>query len=496
MLNMNDSLNIATNETSLDQVRRTAREGLLEKHGVDEAHLFSALSIALGRASDFADIYLNGTISESWSLEGGAVRGGTWLCDSGFGIRVLKGEEATFASSQRIAADTLHDVARQIRSGAETIVPTPVLNANFVPESGRSLYVPRAPLASVNAAQKLALLKRIDELARLKDPRVVEVNARLGASWEAVWIARCDGLSLGDVRPMLSLSVNVRVKSGARIESAGGGIGGRFCVTSLTDEDIRKLVHDRVDAALMKLDAQPAPAGKMTVVVGPGWNGVLLHEAVGHGLEADGIRRKTSAFAGRVGERVAARDVTIVDDGTLKGRRGSLNFDDEGCETQRTVLIEDGILRGYMQDSLNARLMNMKPTGNGRREDYSVLPMPRMTNTFMLNGDHEHVEIISSVKHGIYVAGLEGGQVDITSGQFVFEASEAFLIENGKIGAPLKGATITGNGPETIQKISMVGNNLELDTGRAVCGKAGQSIPVGVGQPTVRVDDMTVGGTA
>ncbi|PVX81330.1 metalloprotease TldD [Paraburkholderia unamae] len=494
---MHDTLNAAARHAPLDEVRRAAHAGLLEKHGIDETHLLAALSSALGQSGDFADIYLKETISESWSLEGGAVRGGSWLCDSGFGIRVLKGEEATFASSQRIGADALRAVARQIRSGEEALTRTAQDSGNVpASQSGRSLYAPLAPLGSIDAAQKLALLKRVDELARSKDPRVVEVNATLGASWETVWVARCDGLSLGDVRPMLRLSVNVRVKSGARMESASGGIGGRFGVASWSDEDLRVLVHGRVEAALTKLDARAAPAGKMTVVVGPGWNGVLLHEAVGHGLEADGIRRKTSVFAGRIGERVAARNVTIVDDGTLEGRRGSLNFDDEGCATQRTVLIEDGVLRGYMQDSLNARLMNMKPTGNGRREDYSVLPMPRMTNTFMLNGDREHEEIIASVKNGIYVAGLEGGQVDITSGQFVFEASEAFLIENGKLTAPVKGATITGNGPETIQKISLVGNNLELDTGRAVCGKAGQSVPVSVGQPTVRVDDMTVGGTA
>jgi TldD protein len=496
MSDMNDTLNMATRHTPLHEMDRAAYIGLLEKHGIDEAHLFAALSSALGSSGDFADIYLKESISESWSLEGGAVRGGTWLCDSGLGIRVLKGEEATFASSQRIAADTLRIVAQQIRSGQEASAATPSRDSTLASALRRSLYAPVAPLAAVDAAQKIALLKRIDQLARLEDPRVVEVNARLGATWETVWIARCDGLSVGDVRPMLSLSVNVRVKSGARVESASSGIGGRHGVASWSDEDIRALVHGRVQAALTKLEARPAPAGKMTVVVGPGWNGVLLHEAVGHGLEADGIRLRTSVFAGRIGERVAARNVTIVDDGTMEGRRGSLNFDDEGCPTQRTVLIEDGILRGYMQDSLNARLMNMKPTGNGRREDYSVLPMPRMTNTFMLNGDYEHEEIIASVKHGIYVAGLEGGQVDITSGQFVFEASEAFLIENGKICAPVKGATITGNGPETIQKISLVGSNLELDAGRAVCGKAGQSVPVGVGQPTLRVDDMTVGGTA
>ncbi|MEB4636460.1 metalloprotease TldD [Burkholderia contaminans] len=495
MLDTNQTLT-DTRGTSLHDMRRAAYAGLLDKHGIDETHLFAALNSALGQSGNFADIYLKESIAESWSLEGGAVRGGAWLCDSGFGMRVLNGEEATFASSQRIGADALRTIARQIRSGPDELSHATPRGEPAGLVAARSIYVPRAPLGAIGAERKLALLKRVDELARSKDPRVVEVNAMLAATHETVWVARCDGLSVGDVRPMLRLAINVRVKSGDRIESASGGIGGRYGIASWSDDDIRTLVCDRVDAALTKLDARAAPAGKMTVVVGPGWNGVLLHEAVGHGLEADGIRRKTSVFAGRVGERVAARNVTIVDDGTLEGRRGSLNFDDEGCPTQRTVLIEDGVLRGCMQDSLNARLMNMKPTGNGRRESYAVLPMPRMTNTFMLNGDCEHEEIIASVKRGIYVAGLEGGQVDITSGQFVFEASEAFLIENGRLCAPVKGATITGNGLETIQKISMVGNNLELDTGRAVCGKAGQSVPVSVGQPTVRVDDMTVGGTA
>ena len=495
MLDTNETL-INPRCASLHDMRRTAYAGLLDKYGIDETHLFAALNSALGQSGNFADIYLKESIVESWSLEGGAVRGGAWLCDSGFGIRVLNGEETTFASSQRLGADALRKIARQIRSGPEALSRATPSGAQAGSAAARSIYVPQAPLGAVGAEQKLALLKRVDELARSKDPRVVEVNAMLAATHETMWVARCDGLSAGDVRPMLRLAINVRVKSGDRVESASGGIGGRYGIASWSDDDLRTLVCDRVEAALTKLDAQPAPAGTMAVVVGPGWNGVLLHEAVGHGLEADGIRRKTSVFAGRIGERVAARNVTIVDDGTLEGRRGSLNFDDEGCPTQRTVLIEDGVLRGCMQDSLNARLMNKRPTGNGRRENYSVLPMPRMTNTFMLNGDREHEEIIASVKRGIYVAGLEGGQVDITSGQFVFEASEAFLIENGKICAPVKGATITGNGLETIQRISMVGNNLELDTGRAVCGKAGQSVPVSVGQPTVRVDDMTVGGTA
>ncbi|WP_206952485.1 metalloprotease TldD [Trinickia acidisoli] len=492
---MKYGLDLSTQPAAIGGVRSLARVALLERHGIDEAQLASALTLAMGAGGNFADIFLQETSAESWSLEGGAVRGGSFRCDSGFGVRVMRGEEATFASAQRIDADSLRRVSMQVR-GAEA--PSNIAFAHQATQSpfAHSFYEARDPLGAIEAAEKIALLKKVDQWARSRDSRVIEVNAMLSATYETIWIARCDGLSSGDVRPLLVLSINVRVKSGTRLESASGGIGGRYSVQTWTDEALRTFIDGRVDAALMKLESRPAPAGKMTVVVGPGWNGVLLHEAVGHGLEADGIRRGTSAFAGRLGERVAPESVTIVDDGTLHGRRGSLNIDDEGCPTQRTALIENGVLCGYMQDSLSARLMGMKATGNGRREGYAVLPMPRMTNTFMLNGERDPKEIVESVRSGIYVAGLEGGQVDITSGQFVFEASEAYLIENGKITVPVKGATITGNGPETIRKISLVGNDLELDTGRATCGKAGQSVPVGVGQPTVRVDEMTVGGTA
>jgi TldD protein len=492
---MNSRLSTAAPQTSIGNVQTLARTTLLERNSIDESHLLGALELALGESGEFADLYLKETITESWSLEGAQVRGGAYRYDAGFGLRVLRDEEVTFASSQKIDAPALRAIPRQIRrqgeAAASCAVPPVTGDA-----CGPALYVPHAPFEAISAAQKLALLKRVDGWARARDPRVVEVNATLAATCETVWLARCDGLNVGDVRPMLNLTVSVQVQSGTRRERAVGGIGGRYGMQDWTDDELRALVHERVDAALVKLDARAAPAGKMSVVVGPGWNGVLLHEAVGHGLEADGIRRNTSAFASRIGERVAPRNVTIVDDGTLDRRRGSLNVDDEGYPTQRTVLIEDGVLCGYMQDSLNARLMGAKPTGNGRRESYAVLPMPRMTNTFMLNGDVEHDEIVASVKQGIYVAGLEGGQVDITSGQFVFEASEAFLIENGRITVPVKGATITGNGPQTLRQISMVGNDLALDAGRAVCVKAGQSIPVGVGQPTLRVDGMTVGGTA
>ncbi|MGF6573690.1 TldD protein [Paraburkholderia sp. GAS333] len=492
---MNLNLDVVKTLPSSDELQAIAYAGLLEKNGVDESHLTAALRSALGTSGSYADIYLKETLFESWSLEGGMVRSGSFNCNSGFGIRVLRGEEATTASSQRVDAESLRRLSGQVggsRTDASALLNGPLQELTESPV----LYDAHHPFEGLDGVQKIALLQKIDRLARSRDPRVVEVNAMLAATYEKVWIGRFDGLSCGDVRPMLMLSVNVRVRSAARQENASGGIGGRYGVEAWSDEELKELIDGRVDAALRKLESQPAPAGTMSVVVGPGWNGVLLHEAVGHGLEADGIRRGTSAFAGRINEKVAHEDVTIVDDGTLMGRRGSLNVDDEGNPTQRTVLIERGVLSGYMQDSLNARLMGMKPTGNGRREGYAAAPMPRMTNTFMLNGTRDPREIVASVEKGIYVAGLQGGQVDITSGQFVFEASEAFLIENGKITAPVKGATITGNGPETIRKIRMVGNDLELDPGRAVCGKAGQSVPVSVGQPTVRVDDMTVGGTA
>lgn len=493
---MNDGFEARTLTRPNGNPRLAARTGLLEKHGVDDALLSSTLSVAVGAGGDFADIYLKETIAESWGLEGGSVRGGSYLCDSGFGIRVLNGEEARFASSQRIDADALKTVAMQVRMSEQPSLSGRVVFDGVAPSPCPVLYEPDNPFATIHAADKIVLLQKIDRLARARDSRVVDVNATLSATCETIWIARCDGRSAGDVRPLLALSLSVRVESGGRVESARGGIGGRYGVGTWSDDELRAFVDGRVDAALIKLESRPVPAGKMSVVVGPGWNGVLLHEAVGHGLEADGIRRGTSAFAGRFGEKVAADGVTIVDDGTLLGRRGSLNIDDEGCQTQRTVLIDNGVLCGYMQDSLNARLMGMRETGNGRRDGYAAMPMPRMTNTFLLNGERDPAEIIESIRYGIYVADLDGGQVDITSGQFVFGATEAYLIENGKITAPVKGATITGNGPETIRRISLLGNDLALDSGRATCGKAGQSVPVGVGQPTLRVDDMIVGGTA
>jgi TldD protein len=342
----------------------------------------------------------------------------------------------------------------------------------------------------------VALLEKVERLARAKDPRVVQVMAGLAAEHDVVLVARADGTRAADVRPLVRLSLTVIAEHNGRREVGSGGGGGRFGLGYFTDRIIESYVDHAVNAALVNLESRPAPAGEMTVVLGPGWPGILLHEAIGHGLEGDFNRKGSSAFSGRVGQRVAAKGVTVLDDGTLPDRRGSLNVDDEGCATQRTVLIEDGVLKGYIQDAMNARLMKVKPTGNGRRESYAHLPMPRMTNTYMLAGDRTKEEIVASMKRGLYATNFGGGQVDITSGKFVFSASEAFWVENGKVQYPVKGATLIGSGPECLTHVSMIGNDMQLDTGVGTCGKEGQSVPVGVGQPTLRIDRLTVGGTA
>jgi TldD protein len=364
----------------------------------------------------------------------------------------------------------------------------------------RLLYAPMDPIGTLDSTQKVALLEKVEKLARAKDPRVVQVMASVGAEYDVVLVARADGTRAADVRPLVRLNVTViaeqTVNGELRREVGNGGGGGRFGLGYFSDAVIAQYVDHAVNAALTNLESRPAPAGEMTVVLGPGWPGVLLHEAVGHGLEGDFNRKGSSTFSGRIGQRVAAKGVTVLDDGTIPDRRGSLNVDDEGHASQRNVLIEDGILKGYIQDSLNARLMGVKPTGNGRRESYAHLPMPRMTNTYMLAGDRSKDEIIASMKRGLYATNFAGGQVDITSGKFVFSASEAFWVENGKILYPVKGATLIGNGPEAMTRVSMIGNDLELDAGMGVCGKEGQSVPVGVGQPTLRIERLTVGGTA
>jgi TldD protein len=360
----------------------------------------------------------------------------------------------------------------------------------------RSLYPGIDPIGTLDSAAKIALLEKVEKLAKARDPRVVQVMAGLAAEHDVVLIARADGTVAADVRPLVRLSVTVIAEQKGRREMGSSGGGGRFGLAYFDDAVVSGYVDEAVQSALTNLDARPAPAGEMTVVLGPGWPGVLLHEAVGHGLEGDFNRKGSSAFSGRIGQRVAAKGVTVLDDGTIADRRGSLNVDDEGHTTQKNVLIEDGILKGYIQDAMNARLMGVKPTGNGRRESYAHVPMPRMTNTYMLGGDKSPDEIVASIKKGLYATNFGGGQVDITSGKFVFSASQAYWVENGKIQYPVKGATLVGSGPESLKKISMIGNDMRLDSGVGTCGKEGQSVPVGVGQPTLRIDGLTVGGTA
>jgi len=410
------------------------------------------------------------------------------------GVRAVAGEKTAFAYSDDISLTALTAAAQATRAiarqGAES--KTQVARRS----DGRQLYLPHDPLASLADEAKVALLEKIERYARSLDPRVTQVMAHLGGEYEVVLVRRSDGVTAADVRPLVRISVQVIVEQDGRREQGSGGGGGRFDYAYFTDAIVEDYARKAVEQALTNLDARPAPAGSMTVVLGPGWPGILLHEAIGHGLEGDFNRKGSSAFSGRIGERVAAPGVTVVDDGTIAQRRGSLNIDDEGNPTQRNVLIEDGVLKGYMQDSLNARLMGVAATGNGRRESFAHIPMPRMTNTYMLNGDKDPQEIIQSVQHGLYAVNFGGGQVDITSGKFVFSASEAYMIENGKVTYPVKGATLIGNGPDVLTRVAMIGNDMALDTGVGTCGKEGQSVPVGVGQPTLRIDGLTVGGTA
>ncbi len=412
-------------------------------------------------------------------------------------MRAVAGEKTAFAYSDDISENALLDAARTVRTiaaaGQSRRVKVP---GEPVIAASRSLYGDADPIASLDSTEKVALLERAERMARARDPRIVQVMAGLAAEHDVVLIARADGTLAADVRPLVRLSITVIAEQGDRREVGTGGGGGRFGLAYFTDEMIASYAEDAVKAALTNLESRPAPAGEMTVVLGPGWPGVLLHEAVGHGLEGDFNRKGSSAFAGRIGQRVAAKGVTVLDDGTLADRRGSLNVDDEGHPSQANVLIEDGILKGYIQDAMNARLMKVAPTGNGRRESYAHLPMPRMTNTYMLGGDKDPAEIIASIDKGLYATNFGGGQVDITSGKFVFSASEAFWVEKGQIQYPVKGATIIGNGPDALTRVSMIGNDMALDTGVGVCGKEGQSVPVGVGQPTLRIDGLTVGGTA
>ena len=473
-----------------------AKSLLLTPFGLDESHLLRALAEIKAHRVDEADLYFQYTRSEGWSLEEGIVKTGSFSIDQGVGVRAVSGEKTAFAYSDDISEASLLDAARTVRSIAAQAQGARVKAGKRRIAEARSLYRDLDPIASLDSTAKVALLGRVEQLARGKDPRVVQVMAGLASEYDVVLVARADGTLAADVRPLVRLSVTVIAEQKGRREMGSAGGGGRFGLAYFDDACIGRYVDEAVQAALTNLVARPAPAGEMTVVLGPGWPGILLHEAIGHGLEGDFNRKGSSAFSGRIGQRVAAKGVTVLDDGTLADRRGSLNVDDEGNASQRNVLIEDGILKGYIQDSMNARLMGVAPTGNGRRESYAHVPMPRMTNTYMLAGGKAPQEIVASIKKGLYATNFGGGQVDITSGKFVFSASEAYWVENGKIQYPVKGATLVGSGPECLKRVSMIGNDMKLDSGVGTCGKEGQSVPVGVGQPTLRIDGLTVGGTA
>lgn len=477
-----------------------ARELLLTPFGLDESHLLRALAEIRTHRVDDADLYFQYTRSEGWSLEEGIVKTGSFSIDQGVGVRAVSGEKTAFAYSDDISEASLLDAARTVRSIAAAGKNARVKSAERRIAESRTLYAGADPIASLDSTAKVALLEKVEKLARAKDPRVVQVMAGLAGEYDVVLVARADGTLAADVRPLVRLSVTViaeqTVNGAARREMGSSGGGGRFGLAYFDEEQISRYVDEAVSAALTNLESRPAPAGEMTVVLGSGWPGILLHEAIGHGLEGDFNRKGSSAFSGRIGERVAAKGVTVLDDGTIADRRGSLNVDDEGNPSQRNVLIEDGILKGYIQDAMNARLMKVSPTGNGRRESYAHIPMPRMTNTYMLGGDKTPEEIVASIDRGLYATNFGGGQVDITSGKFVFSASEAFWVEKGKILYPVKGATLVGNGPDALTRVSMIGNDMALDSGVGTCGKEGQSVPVGVGQPTLRIDGLTVGGTA
>ncbi len=478
------------------QTLSIARDILLTPFGLDESRLISALDAIFMHRVDYADLYFQFTKNEGWSLEEGIVKTGSFSIDQGVGVRAVSGDKTAFSYSDEISERALLEAAAATRTiarqGAGKIKVASAIEA----KGGRSLYLPHDPLASLDATAKVKLLEKIERIARAKDPRVVQVMAGLAGEYDVVLVVRSDGVLAADVRPLVRISVTVIAEQNGRREAGSSGGGGRYDYGYFSDELLEKYATEAVDSAIVNLDARPAPAGAMTVVLGPGWPGVLLHEAIGHGLEGDFNRKGSSAFSGRIGERVAAKGVTVVDDGTIADRRGSLNIDDEGNPTQCTTLIEDGILKGYIQDTMNARLMGMPVTGNARRESYAHLPMPRMTNTYMLGGDKDPAEIIASVKNGLYAVNFGGGQVDITNGKFVFSASEAYMIEDGKVSYPVKGATLIGNGPDVLSRVSMIGNDMRLDSGIGVCGKEGQSVPVGVGQPTLRIDGVTVGGTA
>jgi len=473
-----------------------AKALLLDPFGLDESHLSRALAEIRAHRVDDADLYFQYTRSEGWGLEEGIVKSGSFSIDQGVGVRAVSGEKTAFAYSDDISLASLLDAARTVRSIASAARGGRVKVARRAIAGSRSLYPELDPIATMDSAAKVALLGKVEARARAKDPRVAQVMASLASEYDVVLVARADGSLAADVRPLVRLSVTVIAEHKGRREMGNAGGGGRSSLAYFDDAMVERYADEAVTAALTNLGARAAPAGEMTVVLGSGWPGILLHEAIGHGLEGDFNRKGSSAFSGRIGQRVAAKGVTVLDDGTIAGRRGSLNIDDEGKASQRNVLIEDGVLQAYMQDAMNARLMGVASTGNGRRESYAHVPMPRMTNTYMLAGDTPAQEIVASIERGLYATNFGGGQVDITSGKFVFSASLAFWVEKGKILYPVKGATIIGNGPDALTRVTMVGDDLALDSGVGTCGKEGQSVPVGVGQPTLRIDGLTVGGTA
>lgn len=479
-----------------------ARGLLLEPFNLTDGTLSKTLQAIATHRVDDADLFFQYTRSEDWSLEGGIVKSGNFDIAQGVGIRAVAGEKTAFAYSEDISESALMGAASTVRTIA-SMGQSRRANVSGIKQKisgSRALYEPRDPIVTVDNLRKVALLEKLDRLARAKDPRIVQVTASLVSEYEVVLVARLDGTLAADIRPLVRLSVSTIaeqiVNGEMRREAGTSGGGGRYGLDQFDDKIVEGYVSEAVAGALTNLESRPVKAGEMNVVLGPGWPGVLLHEAIGHGLEGDFNRKGSSAFAGRIGQRVAAKGVTVLDDGTLPGQRGSLNVDDEGVASQSNVLIEDGILKGYIQDSMNARLMGVKPTGNGRRESYANVPMPRMTNTYMINGDKTPEEIIRSLKRGLYATNFGGGEVDITSGKFVFSASQAFWVENGKIQYPVKGATLIGNGPDALTRVSMIGNDMKIDPGVGTCGKDGQSLPVCVGQPTLRIERLTVGGTA
>jgi len=473
---------------------KTAVETLLEPSGLERTDIDGLLARMMSHQLDYADLYFQYSRHEAWSLEDGAVKSGSRSTDQGVGVRAISGEKTGFAYSDEFQLPVLTQAANAARAIAQA-GDDATQAVDRQSNAGTALYTSADPLASLEEKSKIKLLEKVEAEARQQDPRVSQVMASLAGSHEVMLVARHDGSLVADVRPLVRLNVTVIVESEGRREQGSAGGGGRFGYNWFMEaERAEGFARDAVRQALISLEATDSPAGTMTVVLGPGWPGILLHEAIGHGLEGDFNRKQTSAFSGRVGEQVASTQCTVVDDGTLPDRRGSLSVDDEGTPTASTVLIENGILKGYMQDTLNARLMGVNTTGNGRRESYAHLPMPRMTNTYMLAGEYDPGEVIESVSNGLYAVNFGGGQVDITSGKFVFSASEAYLIENGKVTTPVKGATLIGNGPDVLTRVSMVGNDLGLDTGVGTCGKEGQSVPVGVGQPTLKIDSLTVGG--